>query len=167
VISAGSGKDRGMLAIYLNDHLAGATGGLELARRTASAHRDTPDGPVLRALADDIAEDREALLSVMRALGVGVQHYKVGAGWLAEKAGRLKLNGSWVSRSPLSTVVELEGLLMGVNGKACLWRTLRALADHDNRLDPAELDRLKSRAERQIELLDDLRLRRSVEVLAG
>lgn len=153
-----------MLAIYLNDHLAGATAGLELARRTAAAHRQTADGPALQQLADEIAEDRESLLAVMRVLGVGVQQYKVGAGWLAEKMGRLKLNGSWVSRSPLSSVVELEGLFVGVNGKACLWRTLRALAEEEPRLDRDELDGLVSRAEDQKSRLEHLRLRTSVEV---
>jgi hypothetical protein len=153
-----------MLAIYLNDHLAGATGGVELARRTASALRATPDGPALEQLADEISQDRESLLAVMGALGVGVQHYKVGAGWLAEKVGRLKLNGSWVSRSPLSTVVELEGLVIGVTGKECLWRVLRTLADTDPRLDTEELDGLLARAESQRERLEQMRVRTSVEV---
>ena len=37
------------LSTYLNDHLAGATGGLELVKRTASSNEGTPyeegDGP--------------------------------------------------------------------------------------------------------------------------
>jgi hypothetical protein len=154
-----------MLAIYLNDHLAGATAGLELARRTASAQRGTTDGPALQQLADEIAQDRESLLAIMRALDVGVQHYKVGAGWLAEKVGRLKLNGAWLSRSPLSSLVELEGLYVGINGKGCLWRTLRVLADSDTRLDPDELDRLVARAEDQAQRVEQMRLRVSGEVL--
>jgi hypothetical protein len=39
---AGAGTRRSghdLLGIYLNDHLAGATGGLELARRVAGSHR--------------------------------------------------------------------------------------------------------------------------------
>jgi hypothetical protein len=36
-----SGHD--LLGIYLNDHLAGATGGLELARRMAASHPDAAD----------------------------------------------------------------------------------------------------------------------------
>ena len=31
-----------LLSIYLNDHLAGATGGLELARRARGANEGTP-----------------------------------------------------------------------------------------------------------------------------
>jgi hypothetical protein len=154
-----------MLAIYLNDHLAGATAGLELARRTASAQRGTTDGPALQQLADEIAQDRESLLAIMRALDVGVQHYKVGAGWLAEKVGRLKLNGAWLSRSPLSSLVELEGLYVGINGKGCLWRTLRVLADTDTRLDTDELDRLVARAGDQAQRVEQMRLRVSGEVL--
>lgn len=156
-----------MLAIYLNDHLGAATGGVELIRRTASAQRDTPHGPDLAGLADEIDQDRASLLSMMRRLGVGVQHYKVGAGWVAEKVGRLKLNGSWVNRSPLSSVVELEGLVMGVTGKLALWRTLRALAEREPRLDPVELDRLVGRAEGQLKALEDMRLQTSVGVLGG
>jgi hypothetical protein len=154
-----------MLAIYLNDHFGAATGGVELAKRTASAQRDTDIGPDLARLAAEIDDDRATLLSIMRRLGVGVQHYKVGAGWVMEKVGRLKLNGSWVSRSPLSSVVELEGLVMGVSGKLELWRTLRALADTEPRLDPIELDGLVRRAEDQRKRLEDLRLTTSVEVL--
>jgi hypothetical protein len=153
-----------MLAIYLTDHLGAATGGVELARRTASAQRGSPDGPELARLADEIDADRESLLGIMKALGVGVAHHKVAAGWVAEKVGRLKLNGSWVSRSPLSSVVELEGLLLGVHGKLALWRTLRVLAGDEPRLDAVEIDRLVARAEDQLKRLDDMRLRTSTAV---
>ncbi len=156
-----------MLDIYLNDHLGAATGGVELARRTASAQRETPRGPDLARLAEEIDADRSSLLAIMRALGVGVAHYKVGAGWVAEKVGRLKLNGSWVSRSPLSSVVELEGLVMGITGKLALWRTLRALADTEPRLDPVELDRLVARAAEQRDRVEQLRLQVSADVLGA
>jgi hypothetical protein len=155
-----------MLSIYLNDHLGGATGGVELARRAAAAQRHTVHGPELDRLAEEIAEDREALLDLMETLDVTVQHYKVGAGWLMEKVGRLKLNGSWVSRSPLSSLVELEGLLLGVTGNGALWRSLRAQAESDSRLDAAELDRLLARAEDQWSRLEEMRLQTAVEVLS-
>jgi hypothetical protein len=54
---------------------------------------------------------------------------------------------------------------MGVSGKLELWRTLRALADTEPRLDPVELDGLVRRAEDQRKRLEDLRLTTSVEVL--
>jgi Ku protein len=43
-----------------------------------------------------------------------------------------------------------RGPIAGVNGKLALWRALRDLSDHDERLDPQPLDRLIDRAERQI-----------------
>ena len=95
------------LAIYLNDHLGGAAAGLELARRIARTHQGMPAGEPLARLAVEIAEDRDALLRIMRALGVRVQRYKVVVGWVTEKAGRLKPNGRLLRRSPLSSVVEL------------------------------------------------------------
>jgi len=146
-----------MLAIYLNDHLAGATAGTELAHRTARSHRDGKNGATLRRLAAEIAQDRAALLDIMTALGIKVRRYKVSAAWIGEKAGRLKFNGRLLTRSPLSDLEELEMLRLGVEGKAAGWRTLRTLADTDTRLDPARLDELISRARRQADLLEELR----------
>ena len=76
-----------MLGIYLNDHLAGATAGTELAHRTARSYGDEQDGGPLRRLATEIAQDRAALLDIMAALGIKVRRYKVGAAWIGEKAG--------------------------------------------------------------------------------
>ena len=76
-----------MLGIYLNDHLAGATAGTELAHRTARSRSDGQDSGTLRRLAAEIAQDRAALLDIMAALGIKVRRYKVGAAWIGEKAG--------------------------------------------------------------------------------
>lgn len=146
-----------LLGIYLNDHLAGATGAVGLAGRSAAAHKGHPTGTALEHLAAEIGEDREALLDMFGALGVPVRRYKVYGAWLAEKAGRLKFNGRIRHRSPLSALIEIETLWMGVHGKAAAWETLRALADHDSRLDAARLDELISRARRQTSLLEELR----------
>ncbi len=148
-----------LLGIYLNDHLAGATAGVELARRVAGTRLGLPGESVLPQLATEIAADRDALLDMMTALQVPVRGYKVRAGWIAEKAGRLKLNGYLLGRSPLSNLEELEMMRLGVEGKAAGWRTLRTLAEADERLDPGELDELISRAGRQADLLEDLRVR--------
>ena len=75
-----------MLGIYLNDHLAGATAGTELAHRMARSHGDGEDSGTFRRLASEIAQDRAALLDIMTALGIKVRHYKVGAAWIGEKA---------------------------------------------------------------------------------
>jgi hypothetical protein len=147
-----------LLGVYLNDHLAGSTGGLELARRmAASAESESESATVLRGLVAEIAEDRSALLAIMATLGIPVRGYKVFAAWAGEKIGRLKLNGHLLSKSPLSSLEETEILRLGVEGKACGWRTLRVLASRDSRLDAGHLDELLARADRQSSALETLR----------
>ncbi len=157
--------DADLLGIYLNDHLAGATLGTDRARSLAEseAERDPALSDAVGPIADEIAEDRADLLHIMRSLDVPVRHYKIVAGRLAERVGRLKANGRVVRRSPLAPMLELELLRLGVEGKAAAWRTLRRLADTDDRLDPGRLDSLLERAERQLETLEALRLRQVAE----
>jgi hypothetical protein len=139
-----------LLAIYLQDHLAGASFGLELARRSCGANAGTEVGEFLERLVPEIEADRAALESLMARLGVRPDSLKAALAWATEKAGRLKRNGRFVSYSPLSRVIELEGLIGGVTGKLALWRALRAVADGDERLDAEQLERLIGRAESQI-----------------
>ncbi len=155
------------LGIYLNDHLAGATGGLELARRVARAGQIPAPQPDLRRFADEVAQDRIALLGIMGTLGVPVRGYKVWAAWAGEKAGRLKPNGHLTTRSPLSNLEELEIMRLGVEGKAAGWRTLRELADEDSRLDAGQLDELVARARRQSDFLEESRVRAARQVIAA
>ena len=140
-----------LLGIYLNAHLAAMTAGTELSRRISRTH------PELRVLADDIEADRKELLDFMREVGVESRPHKAAIGWLSEKAGRLKLNGKVLGRSPLSDVLELEGLRIGIEGKTALWRTLRKLKSFDD----DRLERLSARAASQAELVDQYRLRRA------
>ncbi|REF01029.1 hypothetical protein [Thermomonospora umbrina] len=148
-----------LLGIYLNDHLAGATVGARLIRRITGAHQGTPAAPELARLTTEIAEDRRALMNVMGSLGVPVRRAKLVLGWAAELLGRLKPNGRLVRRSPLSSVIELEAMMLGVEGKAACWRTLRRLAERERRLDGARLDALLDRAAAQSRLLEELRVR--------
>ena len=148
-----------LLGIYLNDHLAGATAGLALVRRMVRSHDGQDYADQLQRLAVEIDQDRAALLRIMGSLGVTVRAYKVGAAWLGEKAGRLKFNGRLLARSPLSDLEELEMLRLGVEGKAAGWRTLRTQAKTDPRLNAGRLDDLIDRARRQVDELEELRIR--------
>ena len=58
-----------------------------------------------------------------------------------------------------------EMLRLGVEGKAAGWRTLRVLAETDTRLDAGRLDELISRARRQADLLEELRVRAAGQVI--
>lgn len=162
------GTRKDLLGVYLNDHLAGSTVGMSLARRmVASAEPGSDRATVLSRLATEITEDRSALLQIMTGLGIQVRGYKVFAAWAGEKAGRLKLNGYLLARSPLSDLEETEFLRIGVEGKAAGWRTLRELADWDSRLDPARLDELIARANQQASVLESIRLTTAERVLTS
>jgi len=147
--------EKDYLAIYLNDHLAGATGGVELARRLrASNRRQQPFGQSLDRLCGEIEEDRETLERVMERLGVSPSKIKPRSAWIAEKLGRLKLNGQLRGYSPLSRMLELEGLLIGITGKVALWQTLADLSAA--RGLGVDFEQLAARAAGQRSTVDDL-----------
>ena len=145
-----------LLAIYLNDHLAGAAAGVELARRTRASNRDDPEfGPALAEICAEVEADRETLRALMDRLGVRQDPIKPAAARLGEKLGRLKPNGRLRGYSPLSRVVELEGLTLGITGKMQLWRALERSLDS---IEGFDLERLAERAAAQRERVEALRL---------
>jgi hypothetical protein len=155
------------LSIYLNDHLGGSAAGVELAKRTSSSNRGTEFGEPLARIAREIDEDRATLEEIMRDLQIQKNPLKEVAGWMAEKAGRLKLNGQILGYSPLSRVIELDALVSGVTGKLALWEVLNRLAETDPRLDGSRLAELVKRALAQRDQLDTLRLRAADIAFAG
>ena len=149
--------DDRLLAIYLNDHLGGATAGVALARRALRSNRGSELGTFLEGLVDELEEDRRALRAVIEQLGMPQSRAKPALGVVAERVGRLKLNGQITGYSPLSRVLELEGLTIGIEGKASLWRNLRETPAAE-RLRDVDLDELLARAERQQATLEPHRL---------
>jgi hypothetical protein len=139
------------LTIYLQDHLAGASFGVQLARRLRGANEGTPYDAALTEVAREIEEDRAELEAILDKLGIGADRIKTTLAWAGEKAGRLKLNGQLTGYSPLSRVLELEGLMAGVQGKLSLWLAL--LEVDDDCLSRPRLEELRGRAEGQLELL--------------
>lgn len=142
-----------LLAIYLRDHFAGANAGLALAERCQRANADTPLGDLLADIVSEIADDRDSLHRIMDTLDVAENPVKAVLGQAAEFVGRLKSNGMLTDYSPSSRVVELEGLLAGVDGKRNLWRSLKTAAASNSSLDTAALDTLIERAASQRERL--------------
>ena len=115
---------RKLLAIYLADHHAGSTAGLELAKRAARHNAGSRIGAVLDDVVLEIAADRRALERLMEALQIQPSAVKRAGAFLGERLARLKTNGRLFSYSPLSRVVELEGLALGILGKLALWEGL-------------------------------------------
>lgn len=90
----------------------------------ASNAADVELGEPLREICAEIEADRATLERVMAELDVKRNPVKPIGAWLGEKLGRLKLNGSLWGYSPLSRLVELELLLIGITGKTRMWRVL-------------------------------------------
>jgi hypothetical protein len=158
---------RRLLAIYLNDHLAGATLGVELALRAARENTGSELGVFLgEVLLPEIREDRQTLERLMGHLGIGRSRAKVAAAWAAEKAGRLKLNGELTRYSPLSRLLELEGLAVGIEGKRALWLALAATVDSgDDGIAGFDFRALAERAASQRERLETHRLAAASDAL--
>jgi hypothetical protein len=160
----GSASPDRLLGIYLNDHLASSTVGVELARRMRSSNEGDAElaGP-LAALCTEIEADQETLERLMDELGVGRSKAKTMGAYVGEKLGRLKLNGQLTGYSPLSRVLELEVLSAGVGGKLRLWRGLGVTVGAT--VEGFDFDALASRAEGQLTRLADLHRRAVLRAL--
>jgi hypothetical protein len=144
-----------LLAIYLNDHLAGSAFGVELCRRLRSSNSEESElGQPLGELCEEIEADRETLARLIDQLGIRRSVVKPATAWAAEKLGRLKLNGQLTGYSPLSRLVEIELLAIGITGKMQMWRALeRTLGSSQSGFDFGEL---AERAIRQRDQAEDL-----------
>jgi hypothetical protein len=138
------------LETYLQDHRAGAEAGSDLAHRLADENVGTPYEDFLLGLAQEIEQDVEVLEDIMGRFGVSKSIVKTAGAKVGEKLGRLKPNDQLTGYSPLSRVIELEGLRAGVQGKLSLWDSLSQVAPHDARLDEDEVASLVAKAESQL-----------------
>jgi hypothetical protein len=153
-----AGVDTRLLGVYLNDHLAGSIGGEELAKRCLSHNRHSPLGDYLSRFVVEVREDRGTLERLMDRLAVSRDLLKPRASWLLEKLGRFKLNGGVLRYTELSRLEELEGLCLGVEGKACMWRALGNAPLDVPGGQEFDMGALEARAQRQREQLELYRL---------
>ena len=153
------------LSTYLNDHLGGSAAGVDLARRLCRNNRGTQYGPPLEDIARQVEEDVGQLREIMARFDVGEDRIKQVAATAAEKVGRLKLNGQLLGYSPLSRLVELEGMMLGVTGKLALWVVLNENYGDDPRLSGVDLPRLIARAKEQRTMLEGLRRSAAAEAI--
>jgi hypothetical protein len=155
--------DRKLFGIYLNDHLAGSVVGTRLVRRIVKHNEGNRYGSEAARLVEEIEQDKETLESLMDRLGVRKKKTRLAIATVGETLGRLKPNGRLLSYSPLSRVVELEGLTIGITGKVELWQSLKATGE---RIDGIDADQLIQRAESQRDRVADLRLQAAREAFS-
>jgi hypothetical protein len=158
--------DKRLLGIYLNDHLAGAVGASEVARRSLRSNRHTALAMDLERFLNEIGEDRASLEGVMDRLGIPRSPIKTTAGRVLGQVGRLKLNGRILRYSPLSRLEELEALVAGVEAKKAMWVSLKRVRDQGVELG-VDLDDLVARAQRQKRMLERRRLEAVAQAFEG
>lgn len=143
-----------LLETYLNDHLAGATAGVDLARRLAEETEGTPVGAAMHQLAEDIEADRTVLEGLASRLGIEEQPVKQASAWMAEKASRLRLNRVSAGSDAVALLLSMETLSIGVDGKRNLWHSLQEIAVDVPVLATLDLAALVERAESQHAVLE-------------
>ena len=158
------------LRIYLDDHLALMVGETELIRRCFGNNEGTPLGEFLQQLGKEVAAQKSVVQDITYRISGKVafeSRLKQGAAWLAEKAGRFKMNGSFLSYSGLSRLVELETLAAAAQERVSFWDNLDAVAHRNSRLAAMNCSFLRDQSQ---EHLNELNIRRrfaAEEAFAG
>ena len=148
-----------LLRLYLDDHRAGAAGGVALARRMLKENPDNYLTATMRELTDEIQHDREVLDDVIARLGHSPNRIKMAMGAAGSWMARLKANGYIRKYSPLSRLEEFEMLSAGIMSKASLWQSCELSLARRPELAGVDFDELFQRAESQRAKLETHRVR--------
>ena len=133
---------------YLNNHLAGSVGALELIGHCAHLYEGKSLGLFFAEMKAQIGADQDALRNLMRRLGIEESKARQAGAWAGEKLGRALLTLAGNKPDGVGLLLVLEGLVMGVAAKTLLWRALSA-ANLPKLMD-LDFEELQLRAERQI-----------------
>ncbi|MEA2274469.1 MAG: hypothetical protein QOI98_3177 [Solirubrobacteraceae bacterium] len=152
------------LEVYLTDHLAGATAGVNLSQMAAEEHRSDEHGPFFGEIASEIKADFETLERLVDELGVGKSATKTAAAEIGSKVMAPKFVGG--DDDELNAFITLETLSMGVEGKVCMWKALKTVADAYPTLESYDLDELIARGESQRGRIEAERLEIAPQALA-
>lgn len=143
------------LIAYLNDHLAGSVAALELIDHLIETPDTLADEPFLRELRGEIDADQTVLREVLTRFGGEESTTRKAAAWLMEKVGWAKLHLADATAGGMGRLQAFEGLVLGITGKAALWRALAETHGSAIGVDIVELTR---RAEDQRDRVEAHRL---------
>jgi hypothetical protein len=153
------------LAIYLHDHLAGATYAIDLVEALRKKYSGMDLGHFAARLQREISADKQVLHELAGQFGPASDPIKDTAAWLSEKVSRMKLRRS--DPQGLGTFEALEFLRLGIHGKAALWQALAQVASQYPALCKVNLQQLSERARIQEEEVELYRLELARQALAS
>ena len=148
----------GELANYLNDHLAGSVGALELLDRLIETYEEKPLGHFFHDLRADIRQDQKHLKGLIETLGLEESAVRKAGAWVAEKFSRAKIELNQTSEGDTGLFLALEALVLGITGKRSLWRALQAASRTLPQLVGLDYNELEKRAIEQCERVEAKRL---------
>ena len=143
---------------YLNDHLAGSVGALELLDRLLEVYGGKPLEKFFRDLRQDVEQDQAQLKELMQKLGAGESAVRKAGAWLVEKLSRSKIDLENGSREEMGLLLALEALVLGITGKRSLWRALQAASRTVPELARLDYSGLEKRSIEQCERVEARRL---------
>jgi len=146
-------SDQDDLHSYLNNHLSGGTGAIEMARHCEAANESQPLGGFMATLAVEIQADHQTLQDLMDRLDATQNRVKQVTSRIGEKVSHLKLGGG-----DLGKLLTLEGLSLGIEGKACMWKSLKEVKESNAAFAEVDFDALTKRAQEQREAVERWRL---------
>ena len=152
------------LGTYLNDHLAGSVGAIEMVERAIRESAGQPLATRLEKVLPEIKQDQAVLVELIQRIGAKENSLKKAGAWLVEKAGRVKLGGTG-EPDALARLEMLETLIVGMHGRRALWLALSVVVDKHPALYSLDLDLLGRRAQEQHDYVEELRLEVAREVL--
>jgi hypothetical protein len=143
---------------YLNDHLAGSVGALELLDRLIETYQGRPLDRFFATLRNEIDADQESLKELIASLGEEESTVRKAGAWVMEKFSRGKIQLSGEGEEKMGLFLALEGLALGIHGKRSLWRALAAASETIPRLRKLDYVELEKRAVEQHDRVEAKRL---------
>jgi hypothetical protein len=155
------------LTTYLNDHLAGSVGGLELVDHLIETYKGKPLEQFFKDLRKEIDADQGTLQDLIEKLGEKESAVRKAGVWVAEKFSRAKIRLSDSEEGRMGLLQALEGLVLGITGKRGLWTALAAAADTVPQLRELDYTRLEKRAAEQCDRVETKRLEIAREIFSS
>ncbi len=151
------------LDTYLNDHIAGATAGTNLAKMASEEHQTDEHGPFFSEIYAAIQADHDTLLALASALGVDQSATKTALAEVGSKMMGPKFTAG--DDDELNAFVTIETLSIGVEGKVCMWKALKTVESAYPEFKDFDIDDLLARAESQRQKLETERQKLAPQAL--
>jgi hypothetical protein len=150
---------------YLNDHLAGSAGAVDLIEILADRCEDETERAFFSDLKEQVEQDRGVLEGLLEKSGSSGSGFLEAAGELTAKAARLKLRWEGLHPGSLGMLEAIEMLALGIEGKLRLWRLLSAVSGSAPEWQGIDFAALEESARAQGQAVEERRIRAGREAL--